>query len=95
MAAMKHEANSRPPACLGIEAGGTRMVGLFDAGDGAPARRAEVGPANLRLLNDAQLTRRFREIAAAFPKPDALAIGMAGARAESDRERIRTISKLP
>jgi N-acetylmuramic acid 6-phosphate etherase len=89
MAAMKHEANSRPPACLGIEAGGTRMVGLFDAGDGAPARRAEVGPANLRLLNDAQLTRRFREIAAAFPKPDALAIGMAGARAESDRERIR------
>ena len=89
MAAMKHEANARPPACLGIEAGGTRMVGLFDAGDGAPARRAEVGPANLRLLNDAQLTRRFREIAAAFPKPDALAIGMAGARAESDRERIR------
>ncbi len=89
MAAMKHEANSRPPACLGIEAGGTRMVGLFDAGDGASARRAEVGPANLRLLNDAQLTRRFREIAAAFPKPDALAIGMAGARAESDRERIR------
>jgi len=89
MAAMKHEASSRRPACLGIEAGGTRMVGLFDAGDGSPVRRAEAGPANLRLLNDAQLAGRFREIAAALPQPDALAIGMAGARAESDRERIR------
>ena len=89
MAAMKHEANSRPPAYLGIEAGGTRMVGLFEAGDGSPVRRAEAGPANLRLLSDAQLAGRFREISSAFPKPDAMAIGMAGARAESDRERIR------
>ena len=86
---MKLEASPRHAAYLGIEAGGTRMVGLFDAGDGSPVCRAEAGPANLRLLNDAQLAGRFREIAAAVPKPDAIAIGMAGARAESDRERIR------
>lgn len=89
MAAMKRDANSRPTACLGIEAGGTRMVGLFDAGDGSELRRAEAGPANLRLLTDAQLAARFKEIAASLPTPDTVCIGMAGARAETDRERIR------
>jgi N-acetylmuramic acid 6-phosphate etherase len=87
MTQMKRDANA--PSYLGIEAGGTRMVGLFGAGDGSPVRRAEAGPANLRLLTDAQLTARFMEIAGSFPTPSAVCIGMAGARAESDRERIR------
>ena len=88
---MKPEAALRPVPCLGIEAGGTRLVALLDPGDGSPVRRAETGPANLRLLTDAQLTRRFREIARALPgsRPASLAIGMAGARTEADRERIR------
>lgn len=86
---MKRDAKPRPVACLGIEAGGTRMVGLFDAGDGSPVRRTETGPANLRLISDAQLTARFKDVAASFPAPDAVCIGMAGARAETDRERIR------
>lgn len=89
MTSMKRDANSRTPTYLGIEAGGTRMVGLFDAGDGSGFRRAETGPANLRLLSDQQLAARFKEIATALPVPDAICIGMAGARAESDRERIR------
>lgn len=87
MAKMKRDANA--PSYLGIEAGGTRMVGLFDACDGSPICRAEAGPANLRLLTDVQLAARFHEIASAFPVPSAVCIGMAGARAESDRERIR------
>lgn len=87
MAGMKRAATAA--SYLGLEAGGTRLVGLFDAGDGSPVRRAEAGPANLRLLTDAQLAARFHEIAAAFPAPSAVCIGMAGARAESDRERIR------
>lgn len=87
MARMKRDANA--PSYLGIEAGGTRMVGLFDSGDGSPVRRAEAGPANLRLLTDAQLAARFKEIAAFFPAPGAVCIGMAGVRAGSDRERIR------
>lgn len=87
MARMKRDATAA--SYLGLEAGGTRLVGLFDAGDGSPVRRAEAGPANLRLLTDAQLAARFHEIAAAFPAPGAVCIGMAGARAESDRERIR------
>lgn len=86
---MKNDSPTRGLACLGIEAGGTRMVALFDAGDGSEPRRAETGPANLRLLTDAQLAARFRDVARALPKPDTLAIGMAGARSEADRERIR------
>jgi N-acetylmuramic acid 6-phosphate etherase len=87
--AMKRTAISDTSAYLGIEAGGTRTVGLFDAGDGSPIRRAEAGPANLLLLTDAQLRARLGEIASAFPPPSAICIGMAGARAEADRERIR------
>jgi len=71
---------------LGIEAGGTRTVALAD---GISSMRREFGPANLRLLNDRQLERHFRAIAKIMPAPDALAIGMAGARSETDRERMR------
>jgi len=51
--------------------------------------RIEAGPANLKLLTDAQLTRHFRSIGAAFPQPTAAGIGLAGAWAEPDRQRIR------
>lgn len=76
------------PLYLGIEAGGTRTVALMNEANGAPEIRVEAGPANLRLLNDGDLARHFKEITRSFPKPDALAIGMAGARTEADRERI-------
>src|SRR5437868_2383869 len=75
-----------PPVHLGIEAGGTRTVALAV---GTSVTRREFGAANLRLLDDRQLERHFRSIARAMPKPDALAIGMAGARTEADRARIR------
>lgn len=52
----------------------------------------EAGPANIRLLNDGQLHRHFRSIARALPKPDALAIGMAGARTVADWSRIRRVA---
>ncbi len=82
---------SRPPAAgfLGIEAGGTRTTALWlsDAGD-AP-RSATFGPANLQLLADAELAALFRRIASTLPPPRALGIGMAGARTEADRARIR------
>ena len=74
------------PVFLGIEAGGTRTVALAEGGIVA---HQEFGPANLRLLNDRQLESHFQLIAKAMPAPVALAIGMAGARAETDRERIR------
>jgi len=77
---------SATPVMLGIEAGGTRTVALAV---GATTQRREFGPANLRLMDDRQLERHFRAIAKAMPRPDGLAIGMAGARNEADRGRIR------
>ena len=74
---------------LGLEAGGTRTVALaVDAADRVLAR-VEAGPANLRLLDEAALRRHFAALAAQLPVPAAVGIGMAGAREESDRRRIR------
>jgi N-acetylmuramic acid 6-phosphate etherase len=49
----------------------------------------EGGPANLRLLSDRQLVQLVRGFAKRFPTPQAIAIGLAGAGTEADRERIR------
>ncbi|MEO8428487.1 MAG: BadF/BadG/BcrA/BcrD ATPase family protein, partial [Verrucomicrobiota bacterium] len=73
---------------LGIECGGTRTVGLLVNGD-RTVKRVEAGPANLRLLSDAELARHFRSLRASFTWPTAIAIGMAGARTPADNERIR------
>jgi N-acetylmuramic acid 6-phosphate etherase len=75
------------PGLLGIECGATRTVALHESG--GKIARAEFGPANLRLLNDAQLAKRLRQIAKQFPKPSAVAIGMAGARTPADKLRLR------
>ncbi len=82
------------PAVLGIEAGGTRTVALLARDTDRALQRLESGPANLRLLTDPQLAAHFREIAGAFPPPAAVGIGMAGAREESDRRRIRAAAAL-
>ena len=83
---------SSPRCLLGIEAGGTRTVAIAESG--REHVRREFGPANLRLLNDAQLLRHFRSIARTMPKPESIAIGMAGARTDSDRARIRQAAAL-
>jgi len=78
------------PVCLGVEAGATRTVAMA-AGPGLPSPvRREFGPANLYLLDDGQLTRHLRTIARALPRPDAICIGMAGARTPADRARLRS-----
>jgi N-acetylmuramic acid 6-phosphate etherase len=78
---------------LGIESGGTRTTALLDTGGGQPCLRAEFGPANLRLLDDDALIRHFTAInALCLQAKEPLAgigIGMAGARTEADRRRIR------
>lgn len=77
------------PLFLGIEGGGTRTVALLAEDTGHVAQRHEFGPANLRLLTDAQLAQHFREIAGSFSMPAGVAIGLAGARDEKDFARIR------
>ncbi len=78
-----------PPLFLGIEGGGTRTIALLTDVRQCLLSRFEGGPGNLRLLTDPQLTLLFRSIAAQLAVPAALGIGLAGARTESDRERIR------
>jgi N-acetylmuramic acid 6-phosphate etherase len=75
---------------LGIEGGATRTVALMTDGHGAELHRVEAGPANLKLLTDAQLAGLLKSLAASLPRPHALAIGLAGAWTEEDRKRIRT-----
>jgi N-acetylmuramic acid 6-phosphate etherase len=81
--------SKRAAVVLGIECGGTRTVAIAADGHNNQVERAEFGPANLRLLTDGQLARHFKTIAAAMVRPSAVAIGMAGARTDEDRNRIR------
>ncbi|HTA31554.1 MAG TPA: hypothetical protein VK731_13765, partial [Candidatus Cybelea sp.] len=84
---------NRQASYLGIESGGTRTTALLDPGSGQPCLRAEFGPGNLRLLDDDALVRHFTAIAALSQQARSalggLGIGMAGARTEADRQRIR------
>jgi N-acetylmuramic acid 6-phosphate etherase len=84
----KSKKNTRP-LILGIEGGGTRSVALMADGQGNLVGRREAGPGNLRLLDDGELRGLLEEFAGQFPTPDAVGIGMAGARTEGDLRRIR------
>jgi N-acetylmuramic acid 6-phosphate etherase len=87
---MMHNPEPAQLRFLGIEGGGTRTVALLADGSGQPLRRLETGPANMKLLTEVQLTRRFRSIARALPRPSALGIGLSGAWVEADFEKIRS-----
>ncbi len=86
---MTQSSNTIQPVWLGIEGGGTRTVALLADEQGRCVRRIEAGPANLKLLTDAQLVAHLRGIARGLPQPSGLGIGLAGAWAESDWRRIR------
>src|SRR5580704_14177887 len=78
-----------PPLFLGIEGGGTRTIALMVDSKDQLVRKIEIGPGNLRLLGDGQLISQLRSLRMPGLQPNALAIGMAGARNEADWERIR------
>lgn len=81
------------PLFLGIECGGTHSDAIAARIDGEKLFNFTAGPANLRLLDDVQLEKHFGEIRRAHDGMidiAGVAIGMAGARTEQDRNRIRT-----
>jgi N-acetylmuramic acid 6-phosphate etherase len=84
---------NRTASYLGIESGGTHTTALLAPGGEQECLRAEFGPANLRLLDDDALAQHFAAVNALCQQAHAplagIAIGMAGARTDSDRQRIR------
>ena len=79
---------------LGIEGGGTHTTALLADPNGRELKRAEAGIGNLRLLTDDALLSLLQTLASAFPTPTALGIGLAGAREETDRSRIRAAAAI-
>ncbi len=75
---------------LGIEGGGTRTSVLLLDESGATLTYFQTGPAVLSLMSDRELLWHLRAISARLPfTPVAVGIGLAGARTEADRERLR------
>jgi N-acetylmuramic acid 6-phosphate etherase len=77
---------------LGIEGGATHTRALLADASGRLIAEAQIGPANIQLLSDARLLALLRGLRQSLPQPDAIAIGLAGARTERDRLRIRQAS---
>lgn len=81
---------------LGIEGGGTRSTLVLADAQGNEICAMQGGPANLTLLSDRQLLWLLRGYAGRLPMQGrrlaAAAIGLAGARSEADKERIRRAS---
>jgi len=76
---------------LGIEGGGTRSTLVLADAQGKAMAELQGGPANLKLLSDRQLIWLLRSFAERLPKVglSGIAIGLAGARNEADKDRIR------
>jgi len=78
------------PTVLGIEGGGTRSTVLLVDASGAMLADFQAGPAVLSLMSDRDLQWHLRDIAKRLPQqPQAVGIGLAGARTEADQERLR------
>lgn len=73
---------------LGIETGGTKTIAIAADSNFAQLTRLELGPANLRLISDADFLNLLREIHAQIPTPAAIGIGLPGMREKTDEDRV-------
>lgn len=88
------ESFASPPSSLGntlgIEGGGTRTTILLANESDNPVAEFTTGPANLRLMTADDLDAHLRGIRNRLPeRPHRIGIGLAGARLESDFDRLR------
>lgn len=89
---MKRPPLKHVPVLLGIEGGGTRTTVKMVDGGGETLADFQTGPAVLSLMTDRELQWHLRDIADRLPQsPDALGIGLAGARSAADQERLRRV----
>ncbi len=78
---------------LGIQTGATHTTVLLADEKGTKLLQFDLGPANLRLISDYDLTRMFREIQKQTGEVSAIGAGMAGLRNERDRSRVLRLAK--
>lgn len=81
-------ATTEGPLFLGVEGGATRTVAILSDAEERLVQRIEAGPANLKLLTDAQLQRQLSVLAKRLPRPAAVCLGLAGLRTDKDRARV-------
>ncbi len=78
---------------LGIETGATHTAVLLVNAHLQPLTRFDLGPANLRLCSDTELTRLFQTIKQQTGEPVSIAAGMAGLRNDSDKQRVMKLAR--
>lgn len=78
---------------LGIEGGATRTSVLLTSPAGEVLSQFQLGPCNVRLLSDDQLIVQLQAVASRLPVAAgslaAAGIGLAGARSDAEKDRIR------
>lgn len=73
---------------LGIETGGTKTIAIAADSSLKQVARLELGPANLRLISDADFLKLLAEIRAKVKTPAAIGIGLPGMRSKADEQRV-------
>jgi N-acetylmuramic acid 6-phosphate etherase len=86
---IESDPTSGRPLFLGIEGGGTRTTACVADAQGQQVATLDGPPAQFQLITEQHLRALFRSMRLRLPNPSALAIGLAGARTESDFARIR------
>jgi N-acetylglucosamine kinase-like BadF-type ATPase len=79
---------------IGIDAGGTKTVGLLGDESGAVLREARSGGANLRLQGELSVEKSLFQVIDALDAPqpvDALCLGIAGVGDDADRAVVRDV----
>ena len=79
---------------IGIDAGGTKTVGLLADESGTVLREARSGGANLRLQGELSVEKSLFQVIDALDAPqsvDALCLGIAGVADDADRAVVRDI----
>ncbi len=77
---------------LGIESGATHTTVLLVDDSDEVLQQFTLGPANVRLMTNVEISRLFREIHGRTGEPSAVAAGMAGLRNEADEHRVRELA---
>lgn len=82
------------PYVIGIDAGGTKTVGLLADESGTVLREARAGGANLRMHGELAVEKALYQVIDALDAPqpvDALCIGIAGVDRDPEKELMRDL----